>query len=106
MVSNVGHGLQLKLKILQRFQNGYLRIIVNAWYVTNDIMILTYHTLEMKLKDSARDTPMKEHPNIFATHERSRNNTSIKKKTSDLRTWSYRNFIEYMSLGIRSSRLV
>jgi len=44
------------MEMLQRFQNKYLRIIVDAsWYVTNDITILMYHTVETRLKGSARD---------------------------------------------------
>jgi len=47
------------IEILQKFQNKYLRIILSIpWYVTKlYTMISTYHTLETKLKDSARDTP-------------------------------------------------
>jgi len=44
------------MEILQRFQNG----IIAPWYVSNDyMMISTYHTLETRLKDSARDTAIK-----------------------------------------------
>jgi len=56
-------------EILQRFQNRYLRIIVSAlWYITDDTLYHDLNTLETRLKDSARDTPMEEHPNILATN--------------------------------------
>jgi len=49
------------MEILQKFQNKYLGIIVNApWYVTNDTLHhdLNVPTLDTRLKDSARDTPI------------------------------------------------
>jgi len=54
------------MEILQRFQNRYLRIIVNATSpMTVYVMILTCHTLERRVKGSARDR-MEEHSNILA----------------------------------------
>jgi len=54
------------MEILQRFQNKYFRIILNAsWYVTNDLDV----PLETRLKDPAKDTPMeKKHSNVLATN--------------------------------------
>jgi len=47
--------------------------------------ISTCHTLERRLKNGERKTDrMEKHPNILATHEKSENNASIKKKTARL----------------------
>jgi len=47
------------IEIIQRFQNKYFRIIVNAlWYVTNDTLHHDFNVpLEMRLKSSVRHTP-------------------------------------------------
>jgi len=52
-------GINSNIEIIQRFQNKYLRIIVNLdispmiLYTT----ISTYHMLETRLTSSIRDTP-------------------------------------------------
>jgi len=59
------------MEIIQRFQNKYLRIIVNApWYVTNDTL---YHDLnvpyvrdEIKKFSQRYADRLVEHPNILA----------------------------------------
>jgi len=76
------------MEILQRFQNKYLRIIVNApWYIINDTL---YHNLnalyirdEIKKISQKYADKMEEHPNILVTiYERNQNNTPIKKNTT------------------------
>jgi len=72
------YGVQLwvsnsNIKILQRFQNKYLRIIVNApWYVINDTL---HHDLNVPyVRDETRRLSqryadrMEEHPNILTTN--------------------------------------
>jgi len=59
------------IEIIQRFQNKYLRIIVNApWYITNDIL---YHDLnvpyvrdEIKKLNQRYVDRLEEHPNTLA----------------------------------------
>jgi len=56
-----GTAADSNMEIIQRFQNKYLGIIVDApWYVSPMTLyttISTYHTLETRLKSSVRDTP-------------------------------------------------
>jgi len=61
------------IEILQRFQNRYLRIIVNAsWYVTNDILHHDLNVLyvgdEIKRLRQRYAGRMEEHSNILATN--------------------------------------
>jgi len=52
----MGHRLQLKYRNILKISKQ-IRIIVNAsWYVNNDD--LNVPSLETRLKDSARDTPI------------------------------------------------
>jgi len=68
------------------------------------IMILMYHTLETRLKDSADRMEKYLHDQL---HEKGRNNTSIKGGLpQDLCTWSYCNFIEHTPLGISNVLLL
>jgi len=73
MASNCGTLPSTRTEILERFQNGYLRIIVNAsWYVTNDTL---RHDLNVphvrdeikRLKQRYADR-MEEHSNILGTN--------------------------------------
>jgi len=62
------------MEIIQRFQNKYLRIIVNApWYVTNDNLSLYLNDLkvpyvrdEIKKLSRRYADRLEEHPNILA----------------------------------------
>jgi len=73
MASNWGTASNSNIEILQRFQNKYLRIIINAaWYVTNDIL---HHDLdvpyvgdEIKKFSQRYADRMEKHPNILATN--------------------------------------
>jgi len=65
-----GTAANSNIKIIERFQNKYLRIIVNApWYVTNDTL---HHDLNVphvkdeikKLRQRYADR-LEEHPNIL-----------------------------------------
>jgi len=63
------------MEILQRFQNGYLRIIVNApWYVINlhhDLyhdLNLPYVRDEIIRLNQRYANKVEEHPNILAKH--------------------------------------
>jgi len=61
------------IEILQRFQNKYLRIIVNAlWYVTNDILYhdfnVPYVRDEIKRFSQRYADRMGKHSNIFVTN--------------------------------------
>jgi len=65
----LGHSLQFKIEIIQRFQNKYLRIIVNArWYVTNDTLHLNvpYVRNEIKKLNQRYADRLEEHSNTLA----------------------------------------
>jgi len=75
------------IQIIQRFQNKYLRIIVNApCYVTNDTL---YHDLNVPyVKDEIKKLSQRyidrlvEHPNILAIDLMSDAETHIEEKTT------------------------
>jgi len=58
------------MEILQRFQNKYDRIIVNASWssMTLYIIVSTYHTLEIKRLSQRYADEAERHPDILATN--------------------------------------
>jgi len=98
----------MQTEILQRFQNGYLRIIINApWYIINDTLHhdlnVTYVRDEIKRFSQGCADRMKEHSNILATNLMKKVKTICRLKIK--RIWSYCNFIQHTPLGVYSSRL-
>jgi len=62
-----------RIEMLQRFQNRYLRIIINApWYVTNDVLYydlkVPYVRDEIKKLSQRYADRMEEHSNRLATN--------------------------------------
>jgi len=70
------YGIQLwgtvansNIEVIQRFQNKYLRIIVNApWYVTNDTLDhdLNVRYVRDEIKNLCQRYRLEEHPNTLA----------------------------------------